>query len=205
MKKAGLLMIVGVALLFGLFYYPLWHIWLIAPQYPEGLGMDIYITTIKGVKEFDLDNIDMLNHYIGMKPIPKPHEMLEFTIFPIVIAFMATAGIIVGILGFLGKVKPSMFLIWLVVMSVLGLIGMWDFNNWLVDYGTDLDPNAAIILLDYDGTPMQYNPPLIGHKKLLNFDVDSLPHIGAQIMFVGLGLVLLSYFVGRNEYKKANN
>lgn len=195
-------MIVGSAMLLGLFFYPLWSIQLIAPQYPEGLGMDIYINTIKGVKEFDLINIDGLNHYIGMKTIPKPDEMFEFTIFPIVIGGMAALGVLIGLLGFTGKIKPSWFLTWLIVMLIFGIVGMYDFNAWLVDYGTDLNPDASIKLLDLDGTPMQYNPPLIGHKKLLNFDVDSWPHTGAYIMFGGLLLVFLSYFVGKKELKK---
>ncbi|PID68846.1 MAG: hypothetical protein CR968_00655, partial [Flavobacteriia bacterium] len=67
MKKAGIIMIVGSLLLLGLFKFPLWSIVLGAPQYPDPLGMNIYITGIQGVEEFDLINIDGLNHYIGMK------------------------------------------------------------------------------------------------------------------------------------------
>ena len=55
--------------LLGLFAFPLWNIMLGAPQYPEPLGMNIHITGIQGVSEFDLQNIDGLNHYIGMKTI----------------------------------------------------------------------------------------------------------------------------------------
>ena len=72
MKKAGLIMILGSLLLLGLFKFPLWNIMLGAPQYPDPLGMNIYIEGIKGVKEFDIQNIDGLNHYIGMKIIPEP-------------------------------------------------------------------------------------------------------------------------------------
>jgi len=202
MKKAGILMIIGSALLLGLFVFPLWHIHLVAPQYPEGLGMNIHIYDIEGVEEFDLANIDMLNHYIGMKKIPKADEMWEFSVFPIVVGGMAAIGIILGIFGFLKKINPKVFLGWLVTMSVLGLLGMYDFNQWLLDYGTDLNPNASIKLLDADGNPMTYKPPLIGHVKLLNFDVDSWPHTGAYLMFVGLILILLAYIVGNKSFKK---
>lgn len=202
MKKAGILMIIGSALLLSLFYYPLWNIHLIAPQYPEGIGMNIHINDIKGVEEFDVDKVDMLNHYIGMKPIPKPHEMIEFTLFPIVISIMAGLGMLIGVIGFFGKLKPKWFMGWLVLMVGLGIVGMWDFNQWMVDYGTNLDPNAAIILMDEFENPMEYNPPLIGHKKLLNFDVDSWPQTGGYLMGLGLLFVFLSYFVGKKEYKK---
>lgn len=202
MKKAGILMIIGSALLLGLFFYPLWHIHLIAPQYPEGLGMNIYISNIEGVEEFDLPNIDMLNHYIGMKTIPKPDEMWEFTVFPWVIGSMSAIGIILGFLGFIKKINPKAFLIWLISMGILGIMGMYDFNQWLYDYGTDLDPNASIRLLDAKGNPMTYKPPLIGHVKLLNFDVDSWPHTGAYMMFAGMLLIFVAYLVGRKAYQK---
>lgn len=196
-------MIIGSALLLGLFFFPLWDIQLIAPQYPEGLGMLIHITGIEGKSEFDLPNIDGLNHYIGMKTIPKPEDMWEFSVFPLVIAGMAAIGILLGILGFIKKIKPQAFLIWLAVMSVLGLLGMYDFNLWLLDYGTDLDPNASIRLLDPEGNPMSYKPPLIGHVKLLNFDVDSWPHIGAYMMFIGMIFTFLAYLVGIKSTKKS--
>ncbi len=56
-------------LLVGVFFFPLWKISLVAPQYPEGLSMYIWVNDIKGGTEHDLYNINLLNHYIGMKPI----------------------------------------------------------------------------------------------------------------------------------------
>jgi len=52
-----------------LFFVPLWRIQLQAPQYPEGLGMLIRVNTITGIAPTDLNNINGLNHYIGMKAI----------------------------------------------------------------------------------------------------------------------------------------
>jgi len=203
MKKASFLMIIGTALLFSLFYLPLWNITLIAPQYPApGLGMDIYINGLKDVREGDIQNIDLMNHYIGMKYLPKPNEMWEFQVFPIVIGSMAGVGIILGFLGLAGKVQPKFFLVWLILMSILGVLGMYDFNEWLLDYGSDLNPNAIMSYLDEYGNPMEYKPPLIGHRKMLNFDTYSTPSIGGYLMFIGLGLVLLSYIVGVKSFKE---
>ena len=47
------------------FFLPVWFIFLIAPQYPEGLTMQIWLTKITGQGE----SINGLNHYIGMKHI----------------------------------------------------------------------------------------------------------------------------------------
>lgn len=202
MKKSSLLMIIGSILLLGLFVYPLWNIKLRAPQYPEGLAMDIYINDIQGVKKNDLANIDMMNHYVGMRPIPKPEDMWEFSVFPIVVGGMGALGILLGVLGFAGKVKPNAFLGWLILMGVLGILGMYDFNAWLLDYGSNLDPKAAIRLLDENGNLMTYKPPLMGYQKMLNFDVWSYPATGAYGMFAGMGLIFLAWIVGLKEVKK---
>lgn len=194
-------MIIGSALLLGLFIFPLWYINLVAPQYPEGLSMNIFISGIVGGTEFDLTNINMMNHYVGMKPIPKNEEMWEFTVFPLVVGGMAVIGIWIGLFGFFKKLSPKIFLSWLITMTILGILGMYDFNEWLRDYGTDLSPHASIRLLDINGNPMSYKPPLIGHVKLLNFDVDSWPHMGAYLMFAGMLLTFIAFFVGQKNYK----
>lgn len=195
-------MIIGSLLLLGLFKFPLWNIVLGAPQYPDPLGMNIYIQGIEGVEEFDIQNIDGLNHYIGMKPIPKVEDMWEFDVFPKVIGLMVALGVIIGILGFLGKVSYKWFLGWFILMSILGILGMYDFNLWLIDYGTNLDPKAIMKLENPDGTPMTYKPPLLGFQKMLNFDVDSWPATGAYMIFAGMMLTVVAFFVGRYEYKK---
>lgn len=189
-------MIIGSLLLFGLFYFPLWNIELGAPQYPIPLGMNIYINGIEGVEEFDLQNIDGLNHYIGMKTIPKADQMWEFTVFPIVISCMSIIGIVLGVAGYFNKIKPSYFLFWFITMGVLGLLGMYDFNLWLIDYGSDLDPHAIMKMVDPQGNPLTYEPPLFGHRKILNFDAYSYPHIGAYLMALGMLLTFIAYWVG---------
>jgi len=190
-------MVFGSLLLLGLFKFPLWNIMLGAPQYPDPLGMNIYIQGIEGVSEFDLQNIDGLNHYIGMKVIPKPEDMWEFSVFPKVIIAMVILGVVIGMLGYFEKVSYKYFLGWFIFMSILGILGMYDFNNWLTDYGSDLDPHAIIKVTNPDGSPMSYKPPLIGFKKLLNFDVTSLPHTGGYLMFIGMSLTLVAFWLGR--------
>ncbi|MEQ8927991.1 MAG: hypothetical protein RLO81_19395 [Fulvivirga sp.] len=204
MKKASILMIIGSALLLGLFVFPLWNIRLGAPQYPEPLGIDIHINGLQGENEFDIQNIDGLNHYIGMKTLPKPADMWEFSVFPKVVLSMAVIGILIGILGFIGKISSIWFLIWFIVMGILGTLGIYDFNLWLVEYGTDLDPNAILKLVNPDGTPMKYNPPLIGHKKLLNFDAFSYPRLGGVLLGIGMLFSLIGYFLGRKSTANLN-
>jgi len=202
MKKASILMIVGPLFLLGLYIFPLWYIILGAPQYPDPLGMNIHISGLQGVNEFDIQNIDGLNHYIGMQTLPKPEDMWEFSTFPVVIGIMVALGVLVGILGYLNKISYKWFIGWFLLMSILGILGMYDFNQWLVDYGTNLDPNAIMKLTNPDGTPMTYNPPLLGHVKMLNFDVTSMPATGGWLMFVGMMLTLTAGFLGWKNSKK---
>mgnify|MGYP003641618366 FL=1 len=199
MKKASIIMMVGPLFLLGLYFFPLWNIMLGAPQYPEPLGMNIYIDGIKGFNEFDIVNIDGLNHYIGMKTIPKPEEMWEFSAFPKVIGAMVFLGVLIGFLGFMGKISYKWFIGWFLLMSVLGILGMYDFNAWMTDYGTNLDPHAIMKMANPDGTPMTYKPPLFGHANMLNFQVTSLPQTGAWMMFVGMMLTVGAFFVGKKN------
>tara|TARA_R110000765_G_scaffold425773_2_gene539535 strand:- start:9474 stop:10109 length:636 start_codon:yes stop_codon:yes gene_type:complete len=196
MKKASIIMMIGPLFLLGLFVFPLWNIELGAPQYPEPLGMNIHIDGIRDMNEFDLQNIDGLNHYIGMNKLPKPIEMWEFSTFPLVIGGMVALGVVIGLLGFMGKVSYKPFMGWFIVMSILGVLGMYDFNAWMTDYGTNLDPNAIMKLANPDGTPMTYKPPLFGNAKMLNFDVTSLPATGAWMMFTGMMLTLVAFYLG---------
>ena len=80
MKQSKMMMIVGALLLMGLFFLPMWNITLEAPQYPVPIGMDIYVNKFADANPNDIRNINIMNHYVGMKDIP---EMIpEFEIFP---------------------------------------------------------------------------------------------------------------------------
>ena len=77
---------------------PLWRIQLFAPQYPEGLGMEIRAGTVRGATEHDLRSINSLNHYIGMQAI-EPEEIAELRVIPWLIAGLAVAGFVAAAIG----------------------------------------------------------------------------------------------------------
>lgn len=201
MKKSGIIFIIGSLLLLSLYQFPLWNITLGAPQYPDPLGMNIFFDGVKGVEEFDIQNIDGVNHYIGMKKVPKKEDMWEFTVFPIFIVGMCIFGVLVGLGVFFKKISHQWILAWLVIMSVCGLFGLYDFNLWLQDYGTDLDPKAIMKLTDADGNQMSYKPPFIGTKHILNFTAHSYPRLGT--LFVGLSVLLgiYAWMLGKKQVK----
>lgn len=194
MKKSKILMIVGSILLLGLFVFPLWNITLEAPQYPIPLGMDIHINKFTDTHEFDIKNINLMNHYVGMQYIPE--TIPEFKIFPWAISFMVALGVLIGFLG-----KHKLFLGWFVIMSLLGIAGMYDFYLWEHDYGHNLDPKAIMKFTNPDGSIMGFQPPLFGSKDILNFKAHSYPRLGAYLMFLGMSFTVIAFFLGKKEAK----
>jgi hypothetical protein len=192
MKKPKLFMIIGSLLLLGLFVFPLWNITLEAPQYPIPLGMDIHINKFTDTHEFDIKNINLMNHYVGMKYIPE--TIPEFKIFPWAIGIMTGLGVLIGFFG-----NYKLFLGWFIIMSLLGIAGMYDFYLWEYDYGHSLDPKAIMKFTNPDGSIMGFQPPLFGSKDILNFKAHSYPRLGAYLMFLGMLFTVIAYFLGKKE------
>ncbi len=190
-------MSLGALLILGLFVFPLWNITLEAPQYPIPLGMDIYINDFADTHPHDIKNINLMNHYVGMKYIPE--SIPEFKIFPVVIIVMSILGLLIGI-----KAGYKWFLVWFSIMAILAAAGIYDFYLWEHDYGHNLDPKAIMKFTNPDGSIMGFQPPLFGTKDILNFTAHSYPQLGAYLMAGGMGLSLLAFFIGRKE-KRASN
>lgn len=175
-------MLAGSLLILVLFLAPMWNITLIAPQYPDPIGMDIWINKITDHNPNDLKNINIMNHYVGMKAIPE--QIDEFRFFPYVVIVMSFLGVLFAWAG-----KRWLFLTWFILMVIIGTLGMYDFYIWEYAYGHDLDPTAAIQI------PGQaYQPPLIGKKVILNFTAISRPLTGAYFLFAGMFMALAAFF-----------
>lgn len=166
---------VSALLMVSAYFVPLWRILMWAPQYPEGLGMKIWIDNITG----DVKIISALNHYIGMKHI-------EVSMFP---EFQYMVYIVAGVIAFglLSALINRRFMLhaFAVIIVVCGIAALIDFYLWGYDYGHNLNPNAAIVI-----PGMAYQPPLIGTKQLLNFTAFSGPDIGGWIFVAAGGLAI---------------
>lgn len=173
-------------LLVGMYFLPMWSISLDAPQYPEGLGMKIYINTVVGREENDLTNINGLNHYIGMKRI-EPDSIPELRYMPPIIGVMIALGLLASLLG-----RRWMALAWSGLFVVLGVVGMIDFYLWEYDYGHNLDQHAAIVI-----PGMSYQPPLLGSKQLLNFTAHSYPDVAGYIAGISILMGFAAWFLSR--------
>jgi copper chaperone NosL len=142
-----------------------------APQYREGLTLSIYANTIRG----DLQSINILNHYVGMKHIT-PDDFREFRFLP-----QALTGF--GLLALLAALLNRRWIAILGWVSYTVFAGFMfnDYARWLWQYGHDLDPRAPIKL------PL-FTPPLIGIAHMANFHVLSVP--GPGTLLLGLAWLL---------------
>ncbi|MBP6311256.1 MAG: nitrous oxide reductase accessory protein NosL [Flavobacteriales bacterium] len=175
-----ILLAIAALSLGALLVVPIWRIDLVAPQYPEGLFLQIFHDRFDG----DVRNINGLNHYIGMATIE--NEMFpEFEIMRYVFFLLIAWGIVAALVG-----RLSALFTWLMALFAFVLWAMWDMYSWGYNYGHNLDPHAAIKV---EG--MAYQPPLFGHKQLLNFDAWSLPDTGGWILFAIITIACIIWFV----------
>ena len=185
--RARILLATASLLLIGAFVLPLWAVYLQAPQYPEGLGMFIRVSDVAGIKPNDLDNINNLNHYIGMKRI-EPESIPELHVMPFIVAGLMALGFAAALSG-----RRRLARTWVGLFAVAAIVGLVDFYRWEYDYGHDLDTENAIIKVP----GMNYQPPLIGSKQLLNFRATSLPAAGGYALIASLALGVIAILVDR--------
>lgn len=168
----------GSLCLIAVYFLPFWRIDLFAPQYPEGLVMKIWLNTLSG----DVDIINGLNHYIGMKKI-SVQMFPEFSFLVYIVAAFIVFGIIISITG-----KRKALFGYLAASAAGGALALYDFYQWGYDYGHNLNPDAPIKV-----PGMGYQPPVIGHKQLLNFDAYSMPDIGGWIVLTIVFIFFLDW------------
>ena len=192
-KIPRILILLASVLMIAVYVFPLWSVRLTAPQYPEGLGMQIRINTVEGATENDLNNINNLNHYIGMKRI-EPDAIPELRIMPWIVAAIIVTGLATAALA-----KRQLVYAWTAGFLAIAIIGLIDFWKWEYDYGHHLDNEHAILKIP----GMTYQPPLIGAKQLLNFRAVSLPSLGGILAGVAMALALTAVVLAWRERKLA--
>lgn len=185
MRPSSRILIAFAALAMGIMLWqPIWRIDLWAPQYPEGLVLQIYHDSFTG----NVDQINGLNHYIGMAVIH--NDMFpEFEIMRYAIGLLIVWGVAAALIGRRWALGS-----WLMGLFAFVIWSMWDMYSWGYKYGHDLDPQAAIKI---EG--MAYQPPLFGHKTLLNFEAWSFPDVGGYVLF---GSIVIASLVFLYEWRK---
>jgi hypothetical protein len=176
--RTRLMVLVAAVLLLATYFLPLWNLTMFAPQYPDGLRLDIYsYTLVGGNNGQDVKEINVLNHYIGMRDLVN-EEFTEFQWMPFVIGAL-------GLLMLRAVVHATVAALVDVTMLFVyfGAFSLWSFGYKLYRYGHDLAPTAAVQV-------PPFMPPMFGGQQIANFEVYSYPRAASYAMAGTIVLLL---------------
>ncbi|WP_339253019.1 hypothetical protein NSQ43_03405 [Sporosarcina sp. FSL W8-0480] len=183
LSVAAMISLIIAAILTALtLFVPWWGMKFYAPQYPEGLDIIVYPTTLAG----NIDIVNGLNHYIGMAEFSN-ESFPELKFMPYIVIGFAILILLVAIM------RRKSFLYGLIVLFVVGgIVGILDMYRWLKEFGTNLDPMAPIEL-------EPFIPPIIGENVIANFVTHSYFTYGGYMLFVVFLLVLYPLWKDRKK------
>lgn len=184
-KKARIWLILSGGFIFSSIFFPWWGMRLIAPQYREGLYIWVYPYKMEG----QIDIINGLNHYIGMKKFEEA-SFPELTYLPYIIGIIAIVTVVIALLR-----NRTWLAVWFGIVVVLAAVGLFDIYRWLKSFGTDLDPRAPI---EMD----PFVPPVFGTNQLANFETFSFFSYGAGLTGIGMIIMLFVLWKGKEKHDK---
>ncbi len=180
---AGLLLVLAP-------FFPLWRITMFANQFPEGLRLSIYAHKLVGGNAgADLQGINILNHYIGMRDI-QAADFVEMKFIPFALGVFLLIGLRTTVFA---RVRDLVDLTMLFLyFSAFSFAAFW---YRMYSYGHQLAPEAPI-------TVAPFTPPVFGRQHIANFDVYSYPGPGS-LLLLGFVLVLLAVLVVEARTQRA--
>jgi hypothetical protein len=176
--RALLVLAAGVLAL--TFTQPLWNMTMFAPQYGNGLRLDIHTDGLRGGNRGqDLKEINLLNHYIGMRDLAN-ESFTEFQWMPFVIGAIGLLLLRAIVYRTVGAVLDAT-----VVFGYFGAFSAWSFAYKLYQYGHQLAPEAPIKVAPF-------MPPIFGYQQIANFEVYSYPRAGTYAMLGAIALLAVA-------------
>lgn len=170
--------------------FPLWSLTMFAPQYPDGLRLYIYSYKLDGDNAGqDVKEINVLNHYIGMRDLVS-EDFGEFKWMPFVVGALALLFLRAAVHAHFGDLLDVT-----VLYVYFALFSLWSFGYKLWHYGHDLAPTAAVKV-------EPFMPPMFGYKKLANFDVWSYPGPASYALFGVAAALLLALGLAWREARR---
>ena len=178
----------GAFLVIALFF-PLWEITMFAQMFPDGIRMSIFAHKLVGGNEgADLQGINILNHYIGMREI-RAQDFPEMKFIPFALGLFCLLGLRTAVFG---RVHQLVDL--LVLFTYFGLFSLGAFYYRMHSFGHQLSPEAPIKV-------DPFTPPVFGHQHIANFDVYSYPALGTYLL--GAYAVILGVLLVLEARRKA--
>jgi hypothetical protein len=188
--RPRLLLALSAGLILVAYFLPLWNLTMFAPQYPNGLRLDIYShTLLAGNNGQDIKEINLLNHYIGMHDLAT-EDFTEFKWMPFVLGGMALLYLRAIVLGTVKEMLDAV-----VVFFYFSAFSLWSFGYKLYRYGHELAPNAAVKVPGF-------SPPMFGYKQIANFEVYSYPQPGTYVLGSVALLLLLAVWLAWRDHTR---
>jgi len=185
--RPRLLVVAAAGLLAVSLMFPLWNMTMFAPQYPDGLRLDIFASGLEAGRDGqDLKEINLLNHYIGMRDL-SDESFAEFQWMPFVIGGLALLFLRAAALG-----EMKMLVDALVLYLYFAGFSLWSFAHKLYTYGHELSPTAAVKV-------EPFMPPVFGAKQLANFEVYSYPAVASYLLIAAGALLMAAVWLGWRE------
>jgi copper chaperone NosL len=185
-----ILLVLAFALLLPTYLAPLYDLTMFAPQYQDGLRLHIYsYRLVGGNGGQDVKEINLLNHYIGMKDLAA-EDFTEFKWLPFVIGIFGLLFLRAAVMGKLTHLVDV-----LVLYVYFGAFALWSFAYKMYSYGHNLAPTAAVRVAPF-------TPPLFGYKKLANFEVYSYPAIGSYALAAAALCLVLAFVLAWRETRR---
>lgn len=153
-------------------WLPLWKVDLFAHNYPQGLKLIAYGEKIEG----DLYEINIINHYVGMKHL-NPDEIELMALFPYAIAGCILLTIVIY---FFPNYRRMFSLIMLLFPIGILLVIQW----YLYQFGQDLDPKAPIRM-------KPFIPLVLGESTIMNF--RTVPSISIGLWLIVFGTLSIGF------------
>ena len=176
------LSVLSAALLGASLFLPYWQARLFAPQYRQGLTMTMYVNRVVG----DIDEIDELNHYIG---VPKLSTLAKFERMAAIPGIVLLMGLCLAAFR-----KTGPLLCWAKVAAVASfpLIFVADMAFWMRYASTHLDPTAPIKL-------KAVRLPFIGVGKVAQFRSELWPQTGYYLAATAALLMIAGWWLSREK------
>ena len=166
-------------------FVPYWHMHLEAPQYPDGLDVTAYINRLTG----DIQEIDGLNHYIGMRPLEEAAQLERSLSVVMLIALML---LVEGAVHVHSK--------WAAIMALPVILFppffLLDLYLWMSHFGQNLDPSAPL-----SNAIKPFTPPILGVGVIGQFRTVASPGIGLILASIGSILSVIGLFFHRRAFK----
>jgi hypothetical protein len=163
------------------FTVPIWRISMEAPQYPEGLYMKIFTYKLEGGNNGQhIDEINTLNHYIGMHKIDRA-ALSDLDWMPFAFGLLVLLALRVAAIG---NIRSLLDL--LVITGYITAFGLGRFVYKLYVFGHDLSSDAPVKI-------KPFMPVVLGTKQVANFTTHSMPEAGTYLLGAfATGVALLS-------------